>query len=220
MKQYYITKRNYGALYTFIGSLLALILLTYIYINDKIAFFNDLSNLSKPYLNHPDYNTKLTEIGNSIQYKYMSYEDFQFSLIFMIIVVAICTYHYSYKSKYIIFNILANVLSGGIGIYYLTSYADPEYNKYYFFILLPFLLLIWDNVIIGRKINISDEVYLNTDKNISSKKSNLKELFTAKIITSSEFELKMKQLIREELNAKGFNKDKIDLLNKSLENGI
>lgn len=220
MKQHYLTKRKYGVLFIFVLSFLILFTVTKIYINDQHVRSNELYKISEQFIDDVNYYKKISDADESISYKYWKYENFQVGIVLTFIIVSLTTLHYSYKSKFIAINIILLLIGSWVMFDYIFSYENPELNHLHYLILLPFPLLIIEHLILGKKINISQEVYNTVDEKIVNKKNNLKELFQKGLINTEEYESKMKEILKEEMNIKGLHSDDIILLNKSLNSGI
>lgn len=225
MNQIYRVNRKYTVLVFLIITLLLQLYAVSKYFIDEQNYHIELDKRTQAHYRNPNFSKIVEQEINSMQDQRHSQDQaFQLVIILSIISVIAVTLIYSKGSKFIIMNIFLLIIGCWVGIWYVDtsqkpgSYNDDGYS--FLYILLPYITLTIEHVIIGKKINITNEVRKNEEFIFKQKKDNLNDLIAMNLITQEDYLFKKKQLLKEELYSNKFSSPETLSLEKALKNGI
>lgn len=220
-----ITKRNYKPLYDLLIILSIYLLIRLYFVGVFKSFDSKLSTIYEqmPSDHSYEFSSNLTEPV----FREISSAEAQFGIIVVIaslfIFYNLSKYFKTIKHKFILFlielSLVFSVFSNTTSELRLNTIDDDNYYIS-LLIFLPFLFFIYHNSLIGKKVDISDEIKGKTEQLHNEDLNDLDNLFKLNLISKEEYNKKKELSIKEQIRAKVKNSEKYELLLKAKQKGL
>lgn len=211
------TIRDYNSFFIF---LLSLVVLggVHIWYNNQLTHIETNYDKLDKNLSRTDRNELWNELIRPLRINLI--DGFDTIIIMITVVFGFITIYLIFKSNIKELMFISLFTNSYIAYLCVGEGQTPEYSFIFYLLATPFIVNFYDKFLVGKTVDFTDKIELEILKKSNSKIESLKQLKNANLIDENEFNLKLRNIYKDQLIEEEFSSEELKHIKKASDEKI